>query len=125
MLCTFSLSCFQIYQNKCTKNIGVQFIGTIVPIKCMLKISAVELFFLDKFENNQTRTCSTFFRTSKLTEVYFSPGSLFFNLCVLFELLIFTLWKSRKKCPGRQIDSKVDVDGRNNLPQMHPGKIGS
>ena len=43
----------------------------IVPIKCMPKISAVGLFCLDKFENNQTRTCTTFFRTSKLTEVYF------------------------------------------------------
>ena len=44
----------------------------IVPIKCMPKISAVGLFCLDKFENNQTRTCTTFFQTSKLTEVYFS-----------------------------------------------------
>ena len=44
----------------------------IVPIKCMPKISAVGLFCLDKFENNQTRTCTTFFRTSKLTELYFS-----------------------------------------------------
>ena len=44
----------------------------IVPIKCMPKISAVGLFCLDKFENNQTRTCTTFFRTSKLTEVYFN-----------------------------------------------------
>ena len=26
----------------------------------------------DKFENNQRRTCTTFFRTSKLTEVYFN-----------------------------------------------------
>ena len=43
----------------------------IVPIKCMPKISAVGLFCLDKFENNQTRMCTTFFRTSKLTEVYF------------------------------------------------------
>ena len=43
----------------------------IVPIKCMPKISAVGLFCLDKFENNQTRTCTTFFRTSKLAEVYF------------------------------------------------------
>ena len=43
----------------------------IVPITCMPKISAVGLFCLDKFENNQTRTRTTFFRTSKLTEVYF------------------------------------------------------
>ena len=72
MLCTFSFGSFQIYQNKSAKNIAVHFIGTIVPIKCMPKISAVGLFCLDKFENNQTRTCTTFFRTSKLTEVYFS-----------------------------------------------------
>ena len=71
MLCTFSFGCFQIYQNKSAKNIAVNFIGTIVPIKCMPKLSAVGLFCLDKFENNQTRTCKTFFQTSKLTEVYF------------------------------------------------------
>ena len=75
MLCTFSFGCFQIYQNKSAKNIAIYFIGTIVPIKCMPKISAVGLFCLDKFENNQTRTCTTFFRTSKLTEVYFSRTS--------------------------------------------------
>ena len=33
------------------------------------------------------------------------------------------LVESRDICPTRQIDSKVDVDGRNNLPQMHPGKM--
>ena len=38
----------------------------------MPKISAAGLFCLDRFENNQTRTCTTFFRTSKLTEVYFN-----------------------------------------------------
>ena len=38
----------------------------------MHKISAVWLFCLDKFENNQTRMSTTFFQTSKLTEVYFS-----------------------------------------------------
>ena len=58
------------------KNIAVHFIGTIVPIKCMPKISAVGLFCLDKFENNQTRMCTTFFRTSKLTELYFSRASI-------------------------------------------------
>ena len=72
MLCTFSFGCFQIYQNKSAKNIAVHFIGTIVSIKCMPKISAVRLFCLDKFENNQTRTCTTFFQTSNLTEVYFN-----------------------------------------------------
>ena len=46
--------------------------GMIVPINCMPKISAVGLFCLDKFENNQTRTCITFLRTSKLTELYFN-----------------------------------------------------
>ena len=72
MLWTFSFGCFQIYQNKSTKNIAVHFIGITIPIKCMPKISAVGLFCLDKFENNQTRTCTTFFQTSKLTEVYFN-----------------------------------------------------
>ena len=72
MLCTFSFGCFQIYQNKSVKNIGIYYIGMIVPIKCMPKISAVGLFCLDKFENNLTRTRTTFFRTSKLTELYFS-----------------------------------------------------
>ena len=43
-----------------------------VLIKCMTEISVVGLFCLDKFENNQRRTCTTFFRTSKLNEVYFS-----------------------------------------------------
>ena len=73
MLCTFSFGYFQIYQNKSTKNIAVHFIGTFVPIKCMPKISAVGLFCLEKFENNQMRTCTTFFQTPKLTEVYFRP----------------------------------------------------
>ena len=47
----------------------------IVPIKCMPKISAVGLFCLDKFENSQTRICTTFFRTSKLTELYFKTNT--------------------------------------------------
>ena len=51
---------------------SIYFIGKIVPTKYMPKISAVGLFCPDKFENNQTRTCITFFRTSKLTEVYFN-----------------------------------------------------
>ena len=77
MFCTFSFGCFQIYQNKSAKNIAVYLIRTIVPIKCMPspKISAVRLFCLDKFENNQTRTCTTFFQTSKLTKVYFNQYS--------------------------------------------------
>ena len=56
----FLFGCFQIYKNKCPENIATYFIGTIVPIKCMPKISADGLFCLDKFENNQTRTCTTF-----------------------------------------------------------------
>ena len=71
MLCAFSFGCFQIYQNKSAKIIAINFIRTIVPIKYMPKISAVGLFCLYKFENNQTRTCTTFFRMSKLTEPYF------------------------------------------------------
>ena len=71
MLCTFPFGCFQIYQNKSAKNIAIYYIGMIVPIKCMPKISDVGLFCHDKFENNQTRTRTTFFRTSKLTEFYF------------------------------------------------------
>ena len=69
----FSFGCFQIYQNKSAKNIAIYFIGKIVPTKYMPKISAVGHFCLDKFENNQTRKCTTFFRTSKLTELYFKP----------------------------------------------------
>ena len=75
MLCTFSFGCFQIYQNKSAKIIAINFIRTIVPIKYMPKISAVGLFCLYKFENNQTRTCTTFFRMSYLTEPYFSLGT--------------------------------------------------
>ena len=40
----------------------------------MPKISAVGLFCLDKFENYQTRTCTTFFRTSNVTEPYFKEN---------------------------------------------------
>ena len=72
MLYTFLFGYFQIHQNKRANNTAVYFIGTIVPIKCMPKISAVGLFCLDKFENNQMRTCTTFFWSSKLTEVYFN-----------------------------------------------------
>ena len=79
MLCTFSFGSFQIYQNKSTKNIAVHFIGTIIPIKCMPKISAVGLFCFDKFENNQRRMCTTFLQMSKLTEVYFK----YTGFCVL------------------------------------------
>ena len=66
---------FKFIKTKAQKNIAVYFIRTIVPIKCMPKISAVGLFCLDKFENNQTRMCTTFFRTSKLTELNFNDGS--------------------------------------------------
>ena len=34
-------------------------------------ISAVGLFCIDKFEDNQTRKCLTFFRMSKFTKPYF------------------------------------------------------
>ena len=77
MLCAFSFGCFQIYQNKSAKNIAIYFIGTIVPIKCMPKITAVGLFCLEKIENNQTRTHITFFRMSKLTELYFRIWTFF------------------------------------------------
>ena len=86
MLCMFSLGCFQIYRNKSAKNIAVHFIRTIVLIKCMPKISAVGLFCLDKFENNQTRTCTTFFRTSKLTEVYFKSSYTAFKKPVCWRI---------------------------------------
>ena len=72
----FLFGCFQIYQNKSAKNVAVHFIGTIVWIKCMPKISAVGLFCIYKFEDNQTRTRTTFFRMSKLNEPYFSGASL-------------------------------------------------
>ena len=38
----------------------------------MLIISAVGLFCIDKFEDNQMRNGSTFFRMSKLTKPYFA-----------------------------------------------------
>ena len=38
----------------------------------MAIISAAGLFCIDKFEDNQTRKCSTFFRMSKLTKPYFN-----------------------------------------------------
>ena len=87
MLCTFLFGCFKIYQNKCAKIIPINLIRTIVPIKYMPKISAVGLFCLYKFENNQTRTCTTFFRMSKITEPYFK--SYFKSLA--FEIFI-SLW---------------------------------
>ncbi len=100
MLCTFSFVCFQIYQNKSAKNIAIYFIGTIVPIKCMPKISAVGLFCLDKFENNQTRTCTTIFRTSKLTELYFKPLIMYTvkpcsqNLTIVYDkLYVVKIWR--------------------------------
>ena len=52
----------------------------IVPIKYMPKISAVGLLCLDKFENNQTRTCTTFFRTSNVTEPYFKQRYFLFKI---------------------------------------------
>ena len=43
-----------------------------VPIKYMPLIFAIGLFCLDKFDDNQTRKCSTFFpNVSYLTELYF------------------------------------------------------
>ena len=72
----------------------------IVPIKCMPKISAVGLFCLDKFENNQTRTCTTFFRTSKLTEVYFkviTDRDLFYTTDHDLSCLIIEVARKRKK----------------------------
>ena len=63
---------FSNVSKKSAKIIAMNFIKTIVPIKYMLKISAVGLFCLYEFEDNQTRTCTTFFRMSKLNEPYFS-----------------------------------------------------
>ena len=65
----------------------------------MRKISAVGLFCLYKFENNQTRTCTTFFRMSKLTEPYFSGRELKYEFEYEFDLksgsdLILTLLKN-------------------------------
>ena len=92
MLCTFSFGCFQIYQNKSAKNIAIYFIGTIVSIKYMPKISAVGLFCLDKFENNQTRMRTIFFRTSKLTELYFNWYK--YNQTFLLILFVFLFIKT-------------------------------
>ena len=46
--------------------IGIYFIGTILPIKSMPIISTVGLFCFDKFGDNQTRKCSTFFPNVKV-----------------------------------------------------------
>ena len=54
----------------------------------MPKISAVGLFCLDKFENNQTRTRTTFFRTSKLTELYFKEKDFLSNWIALAVLTL-------------------------------------
>ena len=43
-------------------------------------ISAFGLFCIDKYEDNQTRKCSTFFRMSKLTEPYFGVNFHVFRL---------------------------------------------
>ena len=97
MLCTFSFGCFQIHQNKSPKIIAINFIRTIVPIKYMPKISAVGLFCLYKFENNQTRTCTTFFRMSKLNEPYFKGRQFLQPICYFYNMLNpaqlnFCLW---------------------------------
>ena len=52
--------------------IVIYFVRTIFLIKYMPIISAVGLFCTDKFEDNQTRKCSTFFSMSKLIEPYFN-----------------------------------------------------
>ena len=53
--------CIQISQNNRAQQrklyLGIYFIGTIVLIKYMPIISAVGLFCIDKFEENQTRKC--------------------------------------------------------------------
>ena len=71
--------------------------------------------------------------TQDLTVICLVEWDFFCNLICLvtmsekalcFSTRFFGL-ESRDICPTRQIDSKVDVDGRNNLPQMHPGKMGA
>ena len=56
MLCTLSLGCFR--KSPTADILGIHFIGTIVPI------NFIRLYFLrfcfDKFENNETRMCTTF-----------------------------------------------------------------
>merc|ERR1712018_791657 len=89
MLCMLSFGCFQIYQNKSAKIIAINFIRTIVPIKYMPKISAVGLFCIYKFENNQTRTCTTFFQMSYLTEPYFKNRTKSLYHCFKRFLYIF------------------------------------
>ena len=58
----------------------------------MPKISAVGLFCLDKFENYQTRTCTTFFRTSNLTVPYFSMETV-----ITLSQYIWSCTQKRKK----------------------------
>ena len=62
----------------------------------MPKISAVGHFCLDKLENNQTRMCTTFFRTSKLTEPHFKyKGSFGISNCNL-RCCYFTVVPNRE-----------------------------
>ena len=69
----FSFGYLSIQKSQTVEIIGIYSIGTIVSIKYMPIISAVGLFCIDKFEDNQMRKCSTFFRMSKLSKPYFSP----------------------------------------------------
>ena len=73
MLNTFSFG-YLLMQKSPTAEIvavGIYSIGKIVPTKYMPIISADGLFCVNKFEDHQTRKCSTFFRMSKLTKPYF------------------------------------------------------
>ena len=77
MLNTFSLSSnLSIQKSPTAEIIGIYKIGRIVRIEYIPIISAVELFCIDKFEDNQPRKCSTFFRMSKLAKPNFINMSL-------------------------------------------------
>ena len=54
-------SYLSIQKSPTAEIIGIYFIGMIVLIKYMLIISAVGLICFDRFKDNQTRKCSTFF----------------------------------------------------------------
>ena len=73
MLNAFSYGCFQIYQNKRTEIMGLYFIGTIVSIKSMLKISDVGLFC--KIWKQPNEKVLNIFSVPKLTKPYLSKSN--------------------------------------------------
>ena len=91
MLNTFSSRCFQIYQNKWVEIIGIYFIGTIVLRKYMPIISAVGLFWCNKFEETPNEKVVNM---SKLTKSYFNNRKIFHRQIIVQFFCYFkkALW---------------------------------